>query len=303
MKTAILSALLTLGALGAGAAAPQTGSSAMPGYTLVWEDLFDSASLDPESWNIEEGNNNGANNELQYYTKRPVNVSVGDDGRGNGCLILTARREDYINRNFTSGRVNTLGKRTFTHGKVEASIRLPKTANGLWPAFWMMGNDITELGWPRCGETDIMEMGHGDGIAAGTHDRLFNGALHWANADGSHAQFAGVKTNSYNIQDGEFHLFTLIWDESEIRMYLDLDRNPSAEPYLTMKVSEGELASQFHKPGFILFNLAVGGDFPGIHDADGVTALNDGNSQSQSMFVNYVKVYEKTSEMTLNTEK
>ena len=295
--------MLTLGALGAGAAAPQTGSSAMPGYTLVWEDLFDSASLDPDSWNIEEGNNNGANNELQYYTKRPVNVSVGDDGKGNGCLILTARREDYNNRNFTSGRVNTLGKRTFTHGKVEASIRLPKTANGLWPAFWMMGNDITELGWPRCGETDIMEMGHGDGIAAGTHDRLFNGALHWANADGSHAQYAGVSTNSYNIQDGEFHLFTLIWDENEIKMYLDLDRNPSAEPYLTMKVSEGELASQFHKPGFILFNLAVGGDFPGIHDAEGVTALNDGNSQSQSMFVNYVKVYEKTSEMTLNTEK
>lgn len=112
-----------------------------------------------------------------------------------------------------------------------------------------------------------------------------------------------MSTNPYNIQDGEFHLFTLIWDESEIRMYLDLDRNPSAEPYLTMKVSEGELASQFHKPGFILFNLAVGGDFPGIHDADGVTALNDGNSQSQSMFVNYVKVYEKTSEMTLNSEK
>ena len=295
--------MLTLGALGAGAAAPQTGSSAMPGYTLVWEDLFDSASLDPDSWNIEEGNNNGANNELQYYTKRPVNVSVGDDGRGNGCLILTARREDYINRSFTSGRVNTLGKRTFTHGKVEASIRLPKTANGLWPAFWMMGNDITELGWPRCGETDIMEMGHGDGIAAGTHDRLFNGALHWADAAGNHAQFAGVKTNSYNIQDGEFHLFTLIWDESEIRMYLDLDRNPSVEPYLTMKVSEGELAAQFHKPGFILFNLAVGGDFPGIHDAEDVTALNDGTSQSQSMFVNYVKVYEKTSEMTLNTEK
>ena len=302
MKKYLLPALL-MAATTAFAADSQSGTGETDGFKLVWQDLFDFGTLNPDRWNIEVNGSGGGNNELQYYTDRTENVRVGDDGRGNGCLILTARREDYINRSFTSGRVNTLGKRTFTHGKVEASIRLPKTANGLWPAFWMMGNDYDQVGWPRCGEIDIMEMGHGDGIAAGTHDRLFNGALHWANADGSHAQYAGVSTNSYNIQDGEFHLFTLIWDESEIRMYLDLDRNPSAEPYLTMKVSEGELASQFHKPGFILFNLAVGGDFPGIHDAEDVTALNDGNSQSQSMFVNYVKVYEKTSEMTLNTEK
>lgn len=302
MKKYLLPALL-MAATTAFAADSQSGTGETDGFKLVWQDLFDFGTLNPDRWNIEVNGSGGGNNELQYYTDRTENVRVGDDGKGNGCLILTARREDYNNRNFTSGRINSKTKVAFTHGKIEASIKIPTTANGLWPAFWMMGNDITELGWPRCGETDIMEMGHGDGIAAGTHDRLFNGALHWANADGSHAQYAGVSTNPYNIQDGEFHLFTLIWDESEIRMYLDLDRNPSAEPYLTMKVSEGELASQFHKPGFILFNLAVGGDFPGIHDADGVTALNDGNSQSQSMFVNYVKVYEKTSEMTLNTEK
>ena len=302
MKKYLLPALL-MAATTAFAADSQSGTGETDGYKLVWQDLFDFGTLNPDRWNIEVNGSGGGNNELQYYTDRTENVRVGDDGKGNGCLILTARREDYNNRNFTSGRVNSKTKVAFTHGKIEASIKIPTTANGLWPAFWMMGNDITELGWPRCGETDIMEMGHGDGIAAGTHDRLFNGALHWANADGSHAQYAGVSTNSYNIQDGEFHLFTLVWDESEIRMYLDLDRNPSAEPYLTMKVSEGELASQFHKPGFILFNLAVGGDFPGIHDAEGVTALNDGNSQSQSMFVNYVKVYEKTSEMTLNAEK
>ena len=302
MKKYLLPALL-MAATTAFAADSQSGTGETDGYKLVWQDLFDFGTLNPDRWNIEVNGSGGGNNELQFYTDRSENVRVGDDGKGNGCLILTARRENYNNRNFTSGRINSKTKVAFTHGKIEASIKIPTTANGLWPAFWMMGNDYDQVGWPRCGETDIMEMGHGDGIAAGTHDRLFNGALHWANADGSHAQFAGVKTNSYNIQDGEFHLFTLIWDESEIKMYLDLDRNPSAEPYLTMKVSEGELASQFHKPGFILFNLAVGGDFPGIHDADGVTALNDGNSQSQSMFVNYVKVYEKTSEMTLNTEK
>lgn len=302
MKKYLLPALL-MAATTAFAADSQSGTGETDGYKLVWQDLFDFGTLNPDRWNIEVNGSGGGNNELQFYTDHSENVRVGDDGKGNGCLILTARRENYNNRNFTSGRINSKTKVAFTHGKIEASIKIPTTAKGLWPAFWMMGNDITELGWPRCGETDIMEMGHGDGIAAGTHDRLFNGALHWANADGSHAQFAGVKTNSYNIQDGEFHLFTLVWDESEIKMYLDLDRNPSAEPYLTMKVSEGELAAQFHKPGFILFNLAVGGDFPGIHDADGVTALNDGNSQSQSMFVNYVKVYEKTSEMTLNTEK
>ena len=161
------------------AAEPQTGSGETDGYKLVWQDLFDNGELNPLRWNIEVNGNGGGNAELQYYTDSENNVHVGDDGQGNGCLILTARRENYKNKNFTSGRLNSMNLVTFTHGKIEASIKLPKTANGLWPAFWMMGNDWQSVGWPKCGETDILEMGNSEGIKNGTQDRFFNGACHW----------------------------------------------------------------------------------------------------------------------------
>ena len=117
--------------------------------------------------------------QLQYYTDRECNVHVGDDGQGNGCLILTAIRENYQGKEFTSGRVTTQKLFAFKHGKIEAAIKMPNTANGLWPAFWMMGNDHKEVGWPKSGETDIVEMGHQNAFGPGTQDRYFNGAMHW----------------------------------------------------------------------------------------------------------------------------
>lgn len=283
------------------AALPQVGSGEIDGYKLVWQDLFDAESLNDLRWNIEVNGAGGGNNELQYYTDRPENVRIGDDGEGNSCLILTARRENYKNRNFTSGRVNTMNFVTFTHGKIEASIKLPTTANGLWPAFWMMGNDYSSVGWPACGETDIMEMGHSDGIRNGTSDRYFNGAAHWGPAWPNHS-YAKSSTKAYSLQDGEFHLFTLIWDENKFRMYVDLDRNPKQVPYYEMGItcdnpSEPYSAGNFfHKENFIIFNLAVGGNFPGIHDAANITALNEENGQEASMYINYLKIYQREDE-------
>lgn len=285
-------------ALGMTAALPQTGSGETGGYTLVWQDLFDDDELNLLRWNIEVNGSGGGNNELQYYTDRPENVSVGDDGKGNHCLILTARREEYKNKHFTSGRVNTKNFVAFTHGKVEASIRLPKTANGLWPAFWMMGNDYDAVGWPKCGETDILEMGHQNGISSGMQDRFFNGAAHWGPQwpQASHAQDC---TKSYSLQDDEYHLFTLIWDDDTMAMYVDLDKQPKQIPYFKLNIpkddpsNEWSAGNYFHKNNFILFNLAIGGNFPGIWDATGITALNDRNEQHQSMYVNFVKVYQK----------
>lgn len=287
---------LSLLSASAFASAPQTGSGETDGYKLVWQDLFDADNLDPLRWNIEVNGTGGGNNELQYYTDRPENIRLGDDGNGNHCLIITARRENYRNKSFTSGRLNTMNFVTFTHGKIEASIKLPVTANGLWPAFWMMGNDWQDVGWPKCGETDILEMGHSDGIRNGTSDRYFNGAAHWGQSwpQASHAQSS---TRSYSLQDGEFHLYTLIWDENEFRMYVDLDRQPLQTPYyrMTIPASDNQEAPgyYFHKDNFIIFNLAIGGNFPGIHDASGITALNESNSQQASMYVNYVKVYQR----------
>ncbi len=307
MKTTglIASALMAM-ALPALAAEPQVGTGETDGYKLVWQDLFDGTSLNLDRWNIEVNGDGGGNNELQYYTARPENVSVGDDGEGNGCLILTAKKEVYNGKQCTSGRITTKNKIAFKHGKIEAAIKLPQTANGLWPAFWMMGNDFDQVGWPRCGETDIMEFGNATGIANGTQDRYFNGACHWGTAWNDHRQHANAITNSYSLQDGEFHIYTCIWDQDKVAMYVDLDKNPNASPYYIMTIPETTTDQThpgyyFHKENFILFNLAVGGNFPGIWDINGITALNEGNNYQQSMYVNYVKIYQKgTSDESTN---
>ena len=294
-KILILTPLFTIPTF---AAEPQTGSGETDGYVLVWQDLFDGEELNRDRWNIEVNGSGGGNNELQYYTDRTENVRVGDDGEGNGCLILTARREDYKNKNFTSGRVNSLGKIAFTHGKIEASIKLPKTANGLWPAFWMMGNDYSQVGWPKCGETDIMEMGNADGINKNNQETYFNGACHWGQG-WPNASYANASNKAYSLQDGEFHLFTCIWDENTIKMYVDLDKTPKQNPYFKMDIpqddpdNEWSAGNYFHKDNFILFNLAVGGNFTGIHEAENITALNDENGQEASYYINYVKIYQK----------
>lgn len=299
MKTTglIASALMAM-ALPALAAEPQNGTGETDGYKLVWQDLFDGESLNLDRWNIEVNGDGGGNAELQYYTARLDNVRVGDDGEGNGCLILTAKKEVYNGKQCTSGRITTKNKIAFKHGKIEAAIKLPQTANGLWPAFWMMGNDFDQVGWPRCGETDIMEFGNATGIANGTQDRYFNGACHWGTAWNDHRQHANAITNSYSLQDGEFHIYTCIWDQDKVAMYVDLDKNPNASPYYIMTIPETTTDQThpgyyFHKENFILFNLAVGGNFPGIWDINGITALNEGNNYQQSMYVNYVKIYQK----------
>lgn len=292
----LLAAAFIAGAGVSYAAENQNGSGETNGYHLVWQDLFDADELNPMRWDIEVNGNGGGNNELQYYTDRPENVRLGDDGEGNSCLILTARRENYLNKQFTSGRLNTKGRIAFTHGKVEASIKLPKTANGLWPAFWMMGNDFDQVGWPRCGEIDIVEMGNSAGISNGTQERFFNGACHWG-PGWPNASYANSSTKNYSLQDGQFHLFTLIWDDNVVKMYVDLDKYPNQNPYYKMDIpyedNEWSPGYYFHKDNFILFDLAVGGNFTGIHNANDITALNDGNGHEASMYVNYVKIYQK----------
>lgn len=292
----LLTAAAAMAVLPAGAAQSQDGTGETNGYKLVWQDLFDSGSLNRSRWNIETDGGGGGNNELQFYSTG--NVSVGDDGEGNGCLILTARRQSYNGRSFTSGRINSKKKVSFKHAKVEAAIKLPTTANGLWPAFWMMGNDYDEVGWPKCGETDICEFGNVNGINRGTQDRYFNGACHWGTIWSDHRSYARDCTYATSLQDGQFHIFTCIWDADRIAMYVDLDKNPNASPYYEMTIPETTTDEThpgyyFHKENFILFNLAVGGDFPSIWSADGITALNDANNQEARMYVNYVKVYQK----------
>lgn len=278
----------------------ETGSEDVnDGYQLVWEDTFNGDALDPLLWNIEVNGGGGGNNELQYYLED--NVSIESDSLTNRrCLVLTARKQKWGAKFATSGRVNTLGKVAYTHGKVEALIRMPKTYKGLWPAFWMMGNDYKTVGWPRCGEIDILEAGNSAGMGSvDKSEKYFNGACHWGfYKDGAYPNYAHAVVNSYSVQD-DFHLFTLIWDENAINCYVDYDVNPAQKPYYTLNIkdngSDDDWATYkyFHKDFFIIFNLAVGGNFPGIKDIEKITALNEENGYEAKMYIDYVRVYQK----------
>lgn len=218
------------------------------------------------------------------------------------CTVFTAHGQS-----FSSGKVNTRGKFAFRYGRIEASIKLPKTANGLWPAFWLLGADYPAKEWPACGEIDVMEMGHFSGIESGVQDRLFNGAAHWGiQTDGGHPSHVVFRTNLYGLQFGGFHLFTLVKNERRISMYLDLDKLPeelksSVKPYFEITITP-ELEPFFNKAFFLVLNLAVGGDYPGIYDPAGISALNAGNNNQASMYIDFVRVYDEAGTLVFNDE-
>lgn len=275
-------------------AAPRTEANkacgAIGDYELVWNADFAVNSL-PANWNIEVNGDGGGNNELQYYCEKGVSLGT-DPKEGKHCLILTATKESYHGKSCTSGRVNTLGHTYFQYGKIEARIWFPQTANGLWPAFWMMGNDFSQVGWPACGETDIIELGHQNGFN-GTQDRYFNGASHWGPNWQTHYQDANSITNSYSVEDG-FHIITCVWTPEKISMFLDKDAHPTAAPYYEIAITPSDAddapGKYFHKPNFVIFNMAVGGNFPGIWDINGVTALAYG---PRSMYIDWVRIYQR----------
>lgn len=266
------------------------------GYKLVWHDEFNGNRLDTTAWNIEDNGNGNGNQELQYYSAR--GVSFGREPEtGAKCLILTARREKHGNHAFTSGRINTQGKVKVCHGIVEARIKFPKTANGLWPAFWLLGDNYRDCGWPRCGEIDILEMGNQDGIKQNSQATLFNGACHWGyyNDKGQYPNHYQAHDNAYSLQDGKFHTFTLCWDEKELKMFVDRDINKDAKPYFTMDIADktNDLAAgnYFHHDFFIIFNLAVGGLFTSITAPGDISALS--YKEEARMYVDWVRVYKK----------
>jgi len=262
-------------------------------YTLVWEDDFNKPVLDEAKWTVVVNGKGGGNRELQYY--RSENISIGKEPTsGENCLVITAKKEKFRFKTATSGRVSTQQKMAFRYGKLEARMKLPKTANGLWPAFWMLGSDYPTAVWPKCGEIDIMEMGNKEGITSNTQDRYFNGACHWGERfnHGKYPNYGKSTTNDASLQD-EFHTYTLIWDKTSVRMYLDIALNPEAKPYFQMPINGEVLADKpamyFHKPFFVIFNLAVGGNFPQIRNIKNVTALKNGEAK---MYVDYVRLYQ-----------
>lgn len=234
--------------------------------------FFDDFSrFDNSVWTKETHEPGWTNQELQAY--EPDQVKVGKDG-SKSVLMLTA---EWKNGRIVSGRVNSKGKKSFKYGTISASIKLPETANGLWPAFWMMGDNDKE--WPACGEIDIMEMGDKEGIATGTASRRVNTAIHYGPTPASHEQQYHASAVSTDLQDGQYHTYTLTWDESKAIISID------DKPFHSFDIKDNPY---FHDKFFILFNLAVGGTFTGITDASGVTALKKGDKAT--MYVDWIKI-------------
>lgn len=250
------------------------------GWVLNWSDEFEGTSLNTNNWNYDIGGSDGGgwgNNELQYYTNRTDNVYVSD-----GTLKIVAKRESYGGCRFTSGRIKSNGKKSFKYGKMEARIKVNGgNQDGVWPAFWMMGDDGTS--WPWCGELDIMEHANSRNYVEGT--------IHWNvggySAGFSHGMWGSYSTGEYyyysdNTNNGinGWHNYGVIWDESKIQWYVD--DNVYFTAYLT-----SDNAYAFQKAHYFLLNLALGSNATGY---TGYIAPND-SFQSATMEVDYVRAY------------
>lgn len=244
---------------------PVPKSQAAAGWNLVWSDEFNGTSLNTSNWTYETGTGSSGwgNNELEYYTGRPENLQVT-----GGNLVITARRESYGGMNYTSARIKTQGLKSFTYGKVEARIKLP-SGQGLWPAFWMLGTNITTVNWPYCGEIDIMERVN--------NNSNVNGTVHW-DAGG----YASYGRTSGNLDFSQYHVYSIEWDSSYIRWFVDGAQYN--EFYIANNTGNTE---EFQRPFFLLLNLAVGGNWPG--SPDGSTPF------PSQMLVDYVHVYQASS--------
>lgn len=225
--------------------------------TLVWSNEFNSGSvLDGDVWSYDlgHGNNGWGNSELQNYTSNAANVKVE-----SGNLVITAVKQGS---SFTSARVKTEDKLTFKYGTIEARIQIPDLGNGLWPAFWTLGNNHSSVGWPACGEIDVMEMGSSGAIADGAVNRRVGSTAHWGPDWENHYSYGLTKDMTPDI-DGTFVTYRMEWTPTSIATYIN------DEWIWTMDISG---ISEFHEPHFLILNLAVGGQYTGIYSASGITA-------------------------------
>ncbi|MCA9551446.1 MAG: glycoside hydrolase family 16 protein [Myxococcales bacterium] len=245
------------------------------GWYAVWNDEFEGAEgtlPDTERWAYDIGNgvDGWGNGQLEFDTNRPENVAL--DGAGN--LVITARKESFGGKAYTSARIKTQGLYATQYGRIEARIQLP-VGRGVWPAFWMLGADIPEVGWPQSGEIDIMEY-------RGQEPSTVHGTLHGPGYSGG-----SPITRRFRLPDGvtfdeDFHVFAVEWDPSRISFWVD----DEAYQIVTSSQVQAKGSWVYDHPFFILLNVAVGGGFVGAPD--------DGTPFPQAMRVDYVRVYSRT---------
>lgn len=245
-----------------------TTPTSYPDYTLVWADEFDGPSINQDWWTFEIGTGSGGwgNNELQYY--REQNAFIYD----NDYLVIEAREEPFSGSDYTSSRMVTRDKKEFQYGRVDIRAALPE-GQGIWPALWMLGYDFQTEGWPACGEIDIMEM-------VGNIPNGTKSTIHFGASFAEHQE----KGKYYYLPGGEkfieeFHVFSLIWSENEMRFLVD-----DNEFQVLTDADVGSAPYPFNDPFFFIFNVAVGGNWPGSPDETTVFP--------QRMIVDYVRVFQ-----------
>ena len=262
---------------GAGSPAPPAASVPASPWTLAWSDEFDGPAgslVDSTRWIAEVGGNGWGNNELEYYTDRGENASLS----GDGLLVIRALREHYqgeggIAREYTSARLKTQGRFEQTYGRFEARLKVPR-GQGLWPAFWMLGADIATVGWPRCGEIDIMEN-------IGREPATVHGSMHGPGYSGGNSLTAGYALPGGEALADGFHVFAVEWEPAIVRFYIDGSLYETRTP---ADLRPGQVWV-FDHPFFILVNVAVGGGWPGNPDLS--------TTFPQTMLVDYVRVYRR----------
>lgn len=261
--------VVLVGCTSAPAAIPATATPipVPDGWTLVWHDEFDGDIINASNWTYDLGGGGWGNGESQVYTDRPENARVE-----NGLLIIEARKEVNENggSNFTSARLKTQGLQTFQYGRIEARIKVPE-GRGFWPAFWMLGSNFPEVGWPDCGEIDIMEY-------VGREPDLIMGTMHGPGYAGA-VGLSKWNRQEFNIAD-DFHTYAIEWDANQISWYFD------GELYSTYTREDvGAREWVFDQPFFIILNLAIGGTLGGL-------VMPDTPFPAQYQ-VDYVRVYQQ----------
>lgn len=239
------------------------------GYKLIWHDEFEEALSEDWVYDVRDGCPflcGWGNKELQFYQKE--NGQIRD-----GYFVITAREEKMGNKEYTSARIKTQGKMSFTYGRVDIRAKLPK-GQGIWPSFWTLGENYGRIGWPDSGEIDIMEMIGGDEDG---RDNTVHGTLHWSN-NGRHATKGKETKLAQGIFNDNFHVFSIIWTKDKITWLLD------GEQYHEMDITPATM-DEFRAPHFLILNMAVGGNWPGSPDASTVFP--------QEMLIDYVRIFQE----------
>lgn len=248
------------------AAATNAAAKDYAQYTeLVWSDEFTGGALDQTKWGYELGGSGWGNNELEYYTNSTENAYVT-----GGNLVIEAKKQAQGGRDYTSARLLTKGKQSFNFGRLDVRAKLPK-GQGVWPAIWMLGADIDQNNWPKCGEIDIMEL-------RGQDPTKMLSTMHFGSSSTDH-RYKGTETKlptSASFAD-DFHVFSVVRSKDQMRFFLD------GTQYYTFTASDAS-PYPFNNPFFMILNVAVGGDFLGNPDASTVFP--------QQMTVDYVRYYQ-----------